>query len=75
MRKAFGFLIGIFVGGLVGGTIALLLAPKSGEDLRGQIRQRGAGFFAEVKSAADARRLELEEELTRLRSPRIPLKD
>ncbi len=75
MRKIFGFLIGTFVGGLVGGTIALLLAPKSGEELRGQIRQRGTGFFAEVKNAADARRLELEDELQRLRAPRIQLKD
>jgi gas vesicle protein len=31
MRRTFGFLIGIAVGGLVGSTIALLMAPESGE--------------------------------------------
>src|SRR5690349_17071716 len=38
MRRMFGFLIGIFVGGVVGSTIALLMAPESGERLRGEIR-------------------------------------
>ena len=36
MRRMFGFLIGIFAGALVGGVMALLLAPESGEQLRGQ---------------------------------------
>ncbi len=70
MRKFFGFFIGIFVGGLVGATIALLLAPESGETLRSEIRARGANFVAEVRSAADQRRIELEEHLTSLRAPR-----
>ena len=33
MRRMFGFLIGIFTGALVGGVMALLLAPESGETL------------------------------------------
>ncbi len=70
MRRMFGFLIGIFVGGLVGGTIALLLAPVSGAKLRDQLRARGSGFVAEIQSAADMRRIELEKELARLRAPR-----
>ena len=40
MRRMFGFLIGIFVGGLVGSVIALLLAPESGENLRTELRER-----------------------------------
>ncbi len=55
MRRMFGFLIGIAVGGLVGSTIALLLAPDSGEDLRGQLRERGQNFFNDVRHAADER--------------------
>ncbi|HCB01263.1 MAG TPA: YtxH domain-containing protein, partial [Anaerolineae bacterium] len=39
MRRMFGFLIGTFVGALVGSVIALLLAPESGESLRNQLRQ------------------------------------
>lgn len=72
MRRMFGFLIGIVVGALVGSTIALLLAPESGEGLRKEIRARGQGFLAEVRGAADARRIELTERLDNLRAPRAP---
>lgn len=34
------FLIGTFVGGLVGATTALLFAPKSGKDLRNEIQEQ-----------------------------------
>jgi gas vesicle protein len=66
----FGFLIGIAVGGLVGGTIALLLAPESGEDLRVQLRDRGQNFFNDVRHAADERRIELRQRLDAMRAPR-----
>jgi gas vesicle protein len=52
MKRMFGFLIGIVVGGMVGSTIALLLAPDSGEELRNQLRSRGEGFFNDVRHAA-----------------------
>jgi gas vesicle protein len=66
----FGFLIGILVGALVGSVIALLLAPEAGENLRGQIRERGQGFMNEVRHAADSRRIELRGRLESLRAPR-----
>jgi gas vesicle protein len=66
----FGFLIGIVVGGLVGSTIALLMAPESGEGLRAQIRSRGEGFFNEVRHAADERKIVLRHRLDSLRAPR-----
>jgi gas vesicle protein len=72
MRKAFGFVLGAAVGALVGGTIALLLAPASGEALRGQIRERGVAFSSEVQEAAAARRAELQARLAELRAPRKP---
>jgi gas vesicle protein len=70
MRRMFGFLIGILVGALVGSTIALLLAPDSGEKLRGQLRERGQSFMNEVSHAADSRRIELRGRLETLRAPR-----
>lgn len=70
MRRMFGFLIGIMVGALVGSTVALLLAPETGEKLRGEIRARGEGFFGEIRHAAEARRMELTERLESLSTPR-----
>ena len=70
MRRMFGFLIGITVGGLVGSTIALLMAPESGDQLRSQIRDLGQNFFNDVRSAADERRIELRQRLDEMRAPR-----
>ena len=70
MRRMFGFLIGIFVGGLVGSMIALLMAPESGENLRNQLRARGQGFVNEISRSADSRRIELRNRLDSLRAPR-----
>lgn len=71
MRRIFGFMIGIVVGGLVGSTVALLLAPDSGEELRSQLRERGLAFQAEIRNAADTRRIELRERLEELRTPPV----
>ena len=71
MRRTFGFLIGIVVGGLVGSTIALLMAPESGEQLRAELRSRGENFFDEVRHAADERRIELRQRLEYMREPRV----
>jgi len=70
MRRMFGFLIGILVGAVVGSTVALLLAPESGDKLRGQLRERGQGFMNEVSHAADTRRIELRGRLESLRAPK-----
>ena len=70
MRRMFGFLIGITVGGLVGSSIALLLAPEAGEDLRNELRARGQNFFNDVRHAADERRIELRQRLEVMRAPR-----
>ncbi len=71
MRKIFGFFIGIVVGGLVGSTVALLLAPKSGESLRAELRERGLAVQAEIRNAAEARRIELQDRLDELRTPPV----
>ena len=70
MRRMFGFFIGVVVGGLVGSTIALLLAPESGESIRGQLRERGQNFLADVRNAADSRRIQLRDRLESRRAPR-----
>ena len=70
MRRMFGFLIGIAVGGLVGSTIALLMAPESGNTLRQQLRARGQNFLSDVRQAADERKIELRQRLDEMRAPR-----
>jgi gas vesicle protein len=70
MRRMFGFLMGIVVGGLVGSTIALLLAPEAGEELRNQLRSRGENFFNDVRHAADERKIELRQKLDEMRAPK-----
>ena len=71
MNRMFGFLIGVTVGGLVGSTIALLMAPASGELLRNRLRERGQNFLYEVRNAADERKIELRQRLEDMRSPRV----
>ncbi len=69
MRKFFNFFMGLMMGGMVGATIALLLAPTSGEEMRGQLQEQSIRLRDEVKAVAEARRAELERELNALRAP------
>ena len=69
MKKFFGFLSGAVMGGLVGATLALLLAPSSGEELRGELQDRFGAFQNEIKQAMDDKRVELEGKLEELRKP------
>ena len=66
------FLGGIFLGSLIGGVVALLLAPASGEELRNRIQSEAERVRSEVSQAASDRRSELEQQLSALRAPRKP---
>jgi gas vesicle protein len=57
------FVIGAFFGGLVGSTLALLLAPVSGNQLRARVYDYCTNIRDEVKNAATDRRQELQNEL------------
>jgi gas vesicle protein len=59
----------MIMGGLVGATIAILLAPVSGEEVRAQLQERTIRLRDDVMAVAEARRAELERELTALRAP------
>ena len=69
MGKILNFIFGLLVGGLVGATVALLLAPTSGKEIRAQLQEQTIRLKDEVKSVAEARRAELERELSALRAP------
>lgn len=70
MGKFVNFFMGLIMGGLVGATVAILLAPSSGEDMRGQLQERSIRLRDDIKAVAQERRAELERELENLRAPR-----
>jgi gas vesicle protein len=70
MKRTFSFIIGILTGSLIGATLALLFAPSSGEELRGQIRDRSESLVSDIRQAASTKRIELQERLETLRTPK-----
>lgn len=69
MRRMMSFIYGVMLGGLIGVTVGLLLAPGSGEEVRNQMMERAQQIQLEVKNAAAARRAELEQQLATMRAP------
>jgi gas vesicle protein len=70
MRRFLSFFIGATIGGLVGAATALLLAPASGQEVRAQISGRFQMFASDIRQAANTKRIELQERLDTLRSPK-----
>jgi gas vesicle protein len=68
MRKFGNFIFGAFLGGLVGSSLVLLLAPASGEKTRQEILDYFTHIKDEVNRAADEKRAELTAQLETLRS-------
>lgn len=72
MNLAIKFLSGFILGGVAGASVALLLAPSSGAELRAQIQSEIERVRSEVSQAKEDRRIELEQQLAALRSPAKP---
>lgn len=70
MRRLLGFMMGIMVGALVGATVALLFAPDSGAELRDALRARGENLVADIRHAAEVRRIELTNQLESFKESR-----
>jgi gas vesicle protein len=76
MKRLFTFILGAASGALVGASIAILMAPASGDDLRGELRDRFGRLRDEIQGAANERRAELERQLSSMRQGNeIPLED
>jgi gas vesicle protein len=69
MNRAISFLSGAVMGALVGATLAILLTPASGEELRTRMQEQTLKIQEEVKAATANRRAELETQLETLRKP------
>jgi gas vesicle protein len=63
MRKVFSFLVGLMSGMIVGGGLAIIFAPKSGSEFQQEIQRNIDRLIQEGRTAADARRIELETQL------------
>jgi len=67
MEKVVNFILGLAAGALVGSAVALLLAPASGNQVRSDIHSYSNQIRSEVELAAQTRRVELQNQLARLR--------
>jgi len=67
MSNSLKFVLGAVIGGLFGSTLAILLAPTTGKQLRGRLTEMALELKNEVSSAAEERRLQMEQELNTLR--------
>jgi gas vesicle protein len=67
MNTFFNFIAGAVLGGLIGGAAGAILAPKSGEQLRQQIRGEIDAILEEGRKAANERESELRQQLAVLR--------
>ncbi len=68
MRKIGSFILGAFIGGIVGSGVALILAPVKGGLLRERIHNFSTNIRNEAKSAAEQRSLELRQQLEALQN-------
>ena len=60
MNKILSFLAGSLCGAVVGATAALLLAPSSGEELRGEMVHRWEDALNEARLAMEETRRDLQ---------------
>jgi gas vesicle protein len=66
-KEVSSFFTGFFVGALVGGAAALLLAPQSGEETRAQIRDKGIELKEKAETTYGEVINEIEDSTTELR--------
>ena len=70
MRSYLGFVHGTIWGGVIGAAVGILLAPMSGKQLRQAIKDHASYAIEEGQRAAEAKRLELEQEFAEMRRVR-----
>ena len=63
MANTSKFIKGVFFGALTGGILAMLFAPKSGEELRQELKIKADEIAKEVKRAAEEAQHEMEKEI------------
>ena len=59
--RAGAFLLGAFIGGLIGGATALLFAPTSGKKLRRKISDKAEGVYEDAQEYYESGKEKAEE--------------
>ena len=67
MSKLANFMNGLILGVIGGAAIALLMTPKSGEQLRDELKREVDDILEEGRRASEQRQRELERQLNQLR--------
>ncbi len=70
MRRLMFFALGVFFGAALGSTLAMLLTPASGDDLRKRAKNHVDRALEAGRQAADVRRREMEAQLKVMVTPR-----
>jgi len=69
MGKILNFIVGSMAGALIASVVVALLAPSSGRELQGKVKEYSQNLQDEVQKARETRRAELEKQLAQLRNP------
>jgi gas vesicle protein len=72
MKNVVRFIVGLVTGAVVGGVLALLFAPTSGEETRAKLEESYTHVRNEVKEAATSKAEALKAELARLQKKVVP---
>jgi gas vesicle protein len=67
-KEVSSFFTGFFVGALIGGATALLMAPQSGEETRAQIRDAGIELKEKAEATLGEVAQQLEEQTVEMRA-------
>jgi len=70
MTRLFNFLFGLLLGGIIGASVVLLIAPQSGQETQQQFRARWDSILEEGRRAFAARRAELEARMADIQAGR-----
>ena len=70
MQRINRFLMGFFLGALIGGGVTLLFAPDSGDKFRADFPVLVQQKLDDVRQAGAQKRVELEKQLESLRNPK-----
>jgi gas vesicle protein len=63
MKRISRFIFGAMIGGFIGSTIVILLAPESGEETRTALSSRLENLVKQIRTAVEERKEELIKEI------------